>query len=80
MKKFRNYGFWISLTGAVILLLQTVGKYFGFSVNSEMISEIVTCVCGILVLLGILIKPVDEENNDVTTNDETDNSTDNPEK
>ncbi len=77
MKKFRNYGFWIGLTGAVILLLQTIGKYFGFVVNSEMINEIVTCVCGILVLLGVLIKP--SSNDDQNQDDDTkDNSNNNP--
>lgn len=52
--KFKNYSFWISVTGAVILLLNNLGKVFGFSVNNEAIYSIVDGVCGVLVVFGVL--------------------------
>ncbi|MGN1213213.1 MAG: hypothetical protein ACI4TZ_04140 [Christensenellales bacterium] len=51
---FKNYSFWISVTGAVLLLLNNLGKVFGFSVNNEAVYSIVDGVCGVLVVFGIL--------------------------
>lgn len=62
MSRFREYGFWISLTGAVILLLQIIGRQFGFTINENFVNECVTAFCGVLVIMGILIKPKDHEN------------------
>jgi phi LC3 family holin len=56
-QKFKNYGFWMSLTAAVILVLQTIGKNFGFSVNDEAITSVVNSILGILILLGIISNP-----------------------
>ncbi len=55
--KVKNYGFWMSLTGAVILMLQTIGNYCGFSINSVAIESIITSICGVLVVLGIISNP-----------------------
>lgn len=55
--KIKNYGFWMSLTAAVILVLQTLGQVFGFSVNDQAITSIVTSVCGMLIVLGIISDP-----------------------
>ena len=51
---FKNYSFWISVTGAVLLLLNNLGKIFGFSVNNEAVYSIVDGICGVLVVFGIL--------------------------
>lgn len=60
-KKFRSTGFWLSLTGAVLLVVQQLGIAFNFNVNSEVINGVVTSVCGVMVMLGILI-PSKEDN------------------
>lgn len=73
MNRFREYGFWISLTGAIILLLQIIGKQFGFYVNEAFISECVTAFCGVLVIMGILIKPKEEKDDDDHDDDKTSN-------
>lgn len=52
--KFKNYSFWISVAGAVVLLLNNLGKVFGFSVDNEAIFSIVDGVCGVLVVFGVL--------------------------
>lgn len=56
-QKFKNYGFWMSLTAAIILVLQTLGKNIGFSVNDEAITSIVNSICGVLIVLGIISNP-----------------------
>ncbi len=56
MKKIRQYGFWISLAGAIILFIQTICESFGIRFESDIARSIVTAFCGILVVLGVLIK------------------------
>lgn len=75
MSRFREYGFWISLTGAIILLLQVIGHQFGFTINENFVNEFVTAFCGILVIMGILIKPKNDGNHD--DDNEDNNSNDN---
>lgn len=52
--KLKNYSFWISVTGAVLLLINNLGKIFGFSVNNEAVYSIVDGICGVLVVFGVL--------------------------
>lgn len=64
MNKYRTYGFWISLLGAVLLFLQVLGQMCGFTIDNERISAIVTAFCGILVVLGVLIKNDESDSSD----------------
>ena len=50
--KFHNYGFWVSLVGAIIMFLQSIGINIAGDVN-----EIVSGICSILVVLGIASNP-----------------------
>lgn len=72
--KFKSYSFWMSVTGAVILVLNNLGKAFGFAVDSEAITQIVDSVCGVLILFGIITmtKSGKEESkqDDVTAQDD----------
>lgn len=73
-EKFKNYSFWLSVTGAVILLLNNVGKIFGFTVNNEAIYSIVDGVCGVLVVFGVLTMNTNKnktETEDTVSNDKT---------
>lgn len=74
MNKLKTTGFWISLTGAVILVLQVIGGAFGFKINSELINNLVSSICGVLVIVGVLI-PSKQENNKI--NFPTDSSDEN---
>ena len=55
MNKFKTTGFWLSLGGAVVLFLQTVCELFGFTFNSQIVSSLISSVCGVLVVVGVLI-------------------------
>ncbi len=66
---FKSYTFWISIAGAVILIIQNVGSVFGFAIDEEVFMNIVNSVCGFLVVLGII-------NNPKKAADETDEETD----
>lgn len=56
MKKFNSYTFWISLLGAVIILINTLGSIFNFAVDEIAITSVVTAVLGIFVTLGLVKK------------------------
>ncbi len=52
-EKFKNYGFWLSLSAAVVFFLQACG----LKINQPVVEGIVNSFCGILVVLGILNNP-----------------------
>lgn len=53
-QKFKDYGFWVSLAGAVVLLLNCFGKAFGFSVQNQVVEDCIMAIAGVLVVLGIV--------------------------
>lgn len=55
--KIRTYNFWISLSSAILLFVRVIGQHFGFEIDSTLFMDIVTALCGILVVLGIIIMP-----------------------
>lgn len=54
-EKFRNYGLWISLISAVLMILQSIGLKF----DLPYINEVITSILGVLVALGIISNPSD---------------------
>lgn len=60
MNKWKNYGLWVSLTAALLLVIQTVGAVFGFQLAPEKYEEItaaVNALLAVLVVLGIISNP-----------------------
>lgn len=55
--KYKNYGFWTSLSASVVVLLTAVGKHFGFEISSEIVTDIIMGVAGVLVVFGIVKMP-----------------------
>lgn len=53
--KFRNYGLWISIISAVLMLLQAMG----LKLDLPYVNEIITSILGVLVTLGIISNPSD---------------------
>ncbi|MCQ2555954.1 MAG: phage holin, partial [Clostridia bacterium] len=51
--RFTNYNFWISIVSAVLLIFQA----FNIEFDLDCISEIVTAVLGLLVVIGIISDP-----------------------
>lgn len=54
-EKFKNYGLWISLISAVLMILQSLGLKF----DMPYINEVITSILGVLVALGIISNPSD---------------------
>ena len=59
--RIKSYGFWTALSGAVVILVQSITKCFGVEVQEELISDIIMSVCGVLVVFGIVIMPNKKE-------------------
>lgn len=88
MKKFRNYGFWTALSGALVLFLKTLGEACGFTIEKEIVSNLVMAFAELLVVFGIVVMPKDSgsntekkdeekgENQEEVTNEEKQQSTD----
>ena len=70
MKKFKSYGCWIALSGAVVVLVNALGKCFGFSVEEQLITDIIMAIAGLLVVLGIVVLPKNSDENGDAGNEE----------
>jgi len=66
--KMRTYNFWISLVSAIVLLMRVIGNTYGFSVDSGLIMDLTTGVCGIFVILGIISVPQKSSVNSLVAN------------
>jgi len=73
MKNFKSFGFWTALAGAVTMLASALGKCFGFSVDNQVVTDVIMAIAGVLVVLGVVTMPKKES----TKNNETDET---PEK
>ena len=58
--KLKTYKFWVSLSSALFLVLQTVLKIFGINLSEEAFIAFVDSILGVFVLTGFL-KPKDEQ-------------------
>lgn len=63
MKNFKSFGFWTALAGAITVLVSTLGKCFGFSVDNQIINDVIMAIAGVLVVLGVVTMPKKEDNN-----------------
>ena len=53
--RFKNKNFWVAIIPAVILLIQAVGKLFGFEIDlSEIGNNLISIVNALFVVLAII--------------------------
>ena len=50
-EKLKTKSFWLTIVGAVIMLLQA----FGLKINGPLVNEIITALCSIAIVTGIMI-------------------------
>lgn len=53
-KKIKSYGFWVSLSSALVLLLTALGNAFGFEIENKIVEDVVMSIAGILAVFGIV--------------------------
>jgi uncharacterized membrane protein len=61
--RIKTYSFWLSLSGAVVVLAQAIGRVAGFIPNADLIHNIIMGVAGVLVVFGVVSSPTEEELN-----------------
>ena len=77
-KKIKSFGFWTALAGALTILVEALGKCFGFTVEEGLVSEIVLAVAGVLVVLGVVCMPSKEDKPQDTQEVEDDEKSEEP--
>src|SRR5574344_957426 len=75
--KMKTYSFWISVGGAVILLINNVGKAFGFTIDNKIVSDVINGVCGILVMFGVLTMTTNAKSDNIENDSKTDENDEN---
>ena len=55
--KMKTYNFWISLVSAVLLVARLIASKFNIEIDSSLVMDITTGLCGIFVVLGIISAP-----------------------
>ena len=68
--RVKTYSFWVSLTSAIILIVKLIGQKYGLNIDETFISDLVTTICGLLVILGIIVVP----KSDINLNEDTNNN------
>ena len=68
-KKFRTTSFWLGLSGAVIIVLETISNIIGINLYSKEVEAIILSVCSALVMLGIVTKKDIKDENESNTKD-----------
>ncbi len=64
-EKIKSYSFWVSLTSALVLILKVIGSKFGFNIDATLASDIITSLCSILVITGIIVTPTSKSVKDL---------------
>ncbi len=69
-KKIKSYGFWVSLSSALVLLSTSLGKAFGFEIENKIIEDIVMAVAGVLAVFGIVSMNTNTNDGDTKPSEE----------
>lgn len=56
-EKTKTYSFWISLVSCLLIIAKTVVEQFDISISQNIVNTIVTAICAVLVLFGIVSSP-----------------------
>ena len=73
MKKYSSYAFWVGLASAIVIFLEDIEALLGIDINTKLIESLILSFCGILIVLGIVVK--DKKVDSVSrTNDADDNN------
>ena len=65
----KSYSFWVSFSGALIVLLNAFGKLLGFSIENKVVEDCVMAVAGILIVIGIVTMDIPKDDGDKTDED-----------
>lgn len=55
-KRIKTTSFWLELSGAIVIILETISSVFKLNLYSKEAESIILAVCSVLVMLGIITK------------------------
>ena len=67
-KRVRTTAFWVGLASAITIMIENFAGIFGVSVRTSKIEEFILSICGVLVVMGYVVK----DKTNVNSNSETD--------
>ena len=63
-EKIKSYSFWTALAGAIVILVNILGKIFGFAIEDDLIYSLIMAIAGILVVFGVVTMPKNDKNSE----------------
>jgi uncharacterized membrane protein len=67
MKRLKTKSFWVGLAGAVMLILQA----FGLKINAPVVNEVISSLCAIAILFGVMVDDTKKSTLDTNVSDQT---------
>ena len=55
-KKIRTTSFWLGLSGAIVIVLETISSVLNLNLHSKEVESIILAICSALVMVGIITK------------------------
>lgn len=55
-KRIKTTSFWLELSGAIVIILETISSVFKLNLYSKEAESIILAICSVLVMLGIITK------------------------
>lgn len=55
-EKLNTTSFWLGLSGAVVIVIESISNIFNISIATKEIESIILTICSVLVMLGIITK------------------------
>ena len=63
-ERMKSYSFWVSLSGALIIFINCLGRIFNFQIENEIVEDVIMSIAGLLVVLGFVTKEASVDKTD----------------
>lgn len=68
-EKMKTTSFWLGVSGAVVIVLESLSSLFNIQIASDLVGDIVLSICSVLVLLGFVTKKKTSDTEESTKED-----------
>ena len=75
-KKMKSYSFWVSFSGALIILLNAFGRILGWQIENQIVEGCIMSIAGILVVFGVVTMDDGGDNGETPDENEEQNQSD----
>ncbi len=72
----KSYSFWVSFSGALIILLNAFGRIFGWQIENQIVEDCIMSIAGILVVFGVVTMDNGGDNGETPDENEEQNQSD----